>query len=110
MNIERIDGKLWIVKRNPRNLAEYERVEPCRIVYSPTGQSHGSGTDRYRWVSYLTAEERQLVKDGHIVVIDNGVPLRAPLPIQVVIYRCGRFDHRVPDKDIEQECLKVAGY
>jgi len=107
---EKIDGEWWIVERNPRNLREFEKTEPLQFVYSATGESHGSGSDRYRWVSRLTAEERELVKAGHVVVIDKYVSKNAPLPVQLVIYQQGRFDHRVPDVDMADDCLKVAGY
>lgn len=39
------------------------------IVFSETGEVHGYGTDRYKWVSRLTAEEREAVREGTATVI-----------------------------------------
>lgn len=109
---KRIDGELYLVRyTNPYDLSEFEAVEPLKIVYSESGESHGSGTARYRWVSKLTEEEQSLVKGGHIVVIDKGVSIHAPQPIQYVIWSSrGGYDHRVPPEEVLVECLRAAGY
>jgi hypothetical protein len=107
---ERIGEQWWLVERNPRDLSEFTPVEPLKFIYSPTGESHGSGSDRFRWVSRLTSEERRAARDGHVVVITKYVSSRAPQPVQVVTYTSGRYDHRVPNDDILDECLAVAGY
>jgi len=107
---EKIDGEWFIVNRNPYNLAKFEIVEKLQFHYSPTGESHGCGSEPYRWVSQLTPTERELVKAGHVVIIDKYVSSNAPQPIQLVVYAHGRYNHRVPEQDMLNECLQVAGY
>lgn len=107
---EKINSQWMVVERNPMDLREFRQIEPVRFVYSPTGESHGSGSDTYRWVSRLTKTERQLVHDGHIVVIDKFVSRRAPCPVQIITYHNGRYNHQVPDPDMRDDCLATAGY
>ena len=41
----------------------------ARIIISKTGQLHGFGTDKYKWVSRLTKEEREAVRNNETVLI-----------------------------------------
>jgi len=81
------------------------------MIFSPTGEKHGSGSDPYRWVSGLTDEERQAVKDSKMVII-GGAPTHAGhLPVRKVIYGKGRWDCRtIADRDEARNALVSAGY
>lgn len=39
------------------------------IIFSETGEVHGFGSERYKWVSKLTPTEQAAVKSGQVVVI-----------------------------------------
>ena len=62
------------------------------VIISATGRQHGAGTDRYKWVSGLTAEERAAVRDGSALVIVTGSPVCHEAPgvlstVRRVLYR-----------------------
>lgn len=42
------------------------------ILFSESGEVHGYGSERYKWVSHLTPSERAAVKSGEVVVIVEG--------------------------------------
>ena len=42
----------------------------AKELFSETGVAKGYGTDRYKWVSGLTPEERQAVRNGDTVYIE----------------------------------------
>lgn len=66
---------------------------------SQTGIGHGWGSDPYKWVSNLTAEERATVKNGELVLITD-CPTHAGNPsFRSVIYANGRYTHRIPNAD-----------
>jgi len=62
---------------------------------SLTARKHGWGRDHYRWVSGLTAEEREAVKNGQLVCFK--IPNRHPSQsgYKVVTYYDG-YDCREP--------------
>lgn len=45
-----------------------------KTMISKTGIGHGWGSDPYKWVSYLTPEERAHVRNGTAIVIITGCP------------------------------------
>lgn len=64
---------------------------------SQTGIGHGWGSDPYKWVSHLTAEERTAVKNGQLILVTD-CPTHAGNPsFRAVVYANGRFTHRIPD-------------
>lgn len=73
------------------------------IIVSKTGVGHGWGSDPWKWVSHLTADERRAVRAGQIVLItgcppesgNSGSTLR-----QVVIDNRGGYTHRIAPHDI----------
>ena len=92
------------------------------VIISSTGRQHGAGTDRYKWVSGLTARERAAVRDGSALVIVTGSPVcrEAPGALQTVrrvLYRrqCGgRYIPRMVRDDQERAAvlaaLRASGY
>ena len=67
------------------------------IVISKTGEIHGSGSQPFKWVSYLSKEEQNAVKQGKAVVIVRGASTHGGNPeFRRVIYDGGRYAHRVP--------------
>ncbi len=74
-----------------------------KIIISDTGEQHGYGTARYKWVSGLTREEREAVKSGEIVLITgcrrSGGGNGTGTTVRQVIYEGGRYLPRVPDAD-----------
>ena len=61
-------------------------------IISTTGQIHGRGQDKYRWVSGLTKDEREAVKSGKLVLIFDTNPYSG-CEYKKVIYYNGRFSH-----------------
>ena len=62
------------------------------VIISETGEQHGKGTDRYKWVSGLTAHERAAVRSGSALVIVTGSPVCREAPgvlqtVRRVLYR-----------------------
>lgn len=52
----------------------YRTLAPVEgnIIFSETGEVHGYGSERYKWVSKLTPSEQAAVKSGQVVVIVEG--------------------------------------
>jgi hypothetical protein len=80
-------------------------------IISTTGEVHGWGSHPYKWVSYLTPDERAAVRRGSLVVfaVDGGHP-----PYRKVIYSPAYgYTHRVPDASeqaaIEQSIANARG-
>lgn len=70
-----------------------------KIRISQTGEIHGRGSDQWKWVSKLTDEEREAVRNGETVVIPDEVgPGRCGL--KRVVYNNGRYYHREATPDI----------
>ena len=64
------------------------------IMISETGQIHGRGSKRYRWVSYLSPQEREHVKAGGTVLIkDNHRTYHNQTEYKQVTYYNGRYGH-----------------
>lgn len=74
------------------------------IIISETGEVHGYGSDPYKWVSHLTAEERAAVRAGQVVLVRAGrKSSRAASGTywrQAVATPWGRIVHRVPSAEI----------
>jgi len=62
---------------------------------SLTARKHGWGRDHYRWVSGLTAEEREAVKNGEMVWFKIDPWHYTQSGYKVVVYRRG-YDCREP--------------
>ena len=64
---------------------------------SKSGRQHGWGSDRYKWVSGLTADERLAVRQGKVVLITAGVRQHGGNPrYRKVMFFAGRYIPRVP--------------
>jgi len=80
------------------------------IMISETGEVHGYGSDPWKWVSYLTKEEKAHVRAGGIVLV-KGDRLSGPGAQSGTYWRqvkrtCSdRYVHRVPTDAV----LKGAG-
>lgn len=64
-------------------------------IISRTGEIHGRGSAQFRWVSYLSPAERQAVRDGKTVIIED--PERHThnqTQYKMVTYHLGRYSHR----------------
>ena len=69
------------------------------IITSETGVAHGFGSAKYKWVSHLTAEEREHVKNGTATVLVTDCPPCGGgngrgCTTRKVVYRSGRYVHR----------------
>jgi len=65
------------------------------IKISKTGEIHGRGSMRHRWVSRLTADERAHVRTGGTVLIrDNEAHHHTQCGWKQVTYSAGRYGHR----------------
>lgn len=73
-----------------------------KIVVSKNGEAHGWGSDPWKWVSFLSLEERQKVFEPNtLVVVTRGVPEVPGLPRFRVVVAYGRqLFHRVPDSSL----------
>lgn len=85
------------------------------ILVSATGRQHGYGSDPYKWVSGLTAEERDAVRAGAVVLVTGSRQTRE-LPEglrdvrRVKHHRYGGRHHyfpRVP-REIPEDQLRAA--
>lgn len=84
-----------------------------RVVISATGRQHGSGTDRYKWVSGLNPEERAAARDGAVVVVEGSPICRevggAFRTLRRVVYRKPyRYYPRVIRDERTQEAVLAA--
>ena len=66
------------------------------VIVSRTGEIHGAGSDPWKWVSRLTEGERTHVKRGGTVLVWGGSTHGGHPPWRKVLYRNGRYTHRVP--------------
>lgn len=67
---------------------------PTTAMISKTGIIHGSGSDRYKWVSNLTKEEREFVRNGGLVLIEIHEPKQNQTQYKQVTCYSGKFGHR----------------
>jgi len=74
------------------------------IKISQTGVARGFGTQKYKWVAFLTPEEREIVRQGGIVLVTGCPPSGGGngtgTTVRRVHYWHGRYYHRVPDDSI----------
>lgn len=68
-------------------------MKTIQTLISTTGRINGRGSDKFRWVSFLTASERQAVRDGHIVLIADDCD-RSRAEYKRVTTHGGKFCHR----------------
>ena len=78
-----------------------------KVIISHSGEIHGQGSDPFRWVSYLTKEERNAVKDGELVVVLGGSTHSGYPPYRKVVYEVRRYMHRVPSEYEQEKINKV---
>jgi hypothetical protein len=64
------------------------------IMISSTGTIHGRGSDIHKWVSGLTAEEREHCRSGGLVLIRDRNPHPATTEYKRVVYWQGKYSHR----------------
>ena len=73
-------------------------MDTQKAIISQTGVAHGWGSDPFKWVSYLTKEEQQAVKDGQTVLVTGCPPCgggnRTGCTLRRVIRSNGRYTHR----------------
>jgi len=74
------------------------------ITITQTGEAHGFGRDKYKWVSRLTPAERAAVKAGDVVLIPNCPPSGGGSGLgtryRQVHFSKSRWFHRVPKPEI----------
>jgi len=70
------------------------------IEFSQTAEQHGYGTDRYKWVSRATPEERKIAREDGLVFFDNGVLSGGThgTTLRKMVYMDGRYRPRVPEE------------
>lgn len=65
------------------------------VIVSKTGVIKGRGTDRYKWVSGLTPEERQAVREGETVLVPDNSTHPNTTDYKIVVKGWGGgFTHR----------------
>jgi hypothetical protein len=70
-----------------------------------SGEAHGSETDHYRWVAYLSKEAKEMIKDGTGLVICER-PFNDHLGAWYVVTETDcRYYHRLPTKDEERQII-----
>lgn len=75
------------------------------LAYKPhvsdTARVNGWGSDKWKWVTRLTRCEKMMVKSGKLVILENCPPSGGGngtgSTVRKVIYRNGRFCHRMPN-------------
>lgn len=77
------------------------------IIISNTGEGRGWGKAIWKWVSGLSKDEQEAVQEGKVVLI-TGCPKSGGgngtgTTLRQVIYRGGRYLHRVPPKEVLAE-------
>ena len=71
-----------------------------KVLVSTTGVINGRGSARFKWVSYLTKEERDHVKNGGTVLIEDvGASHHTQCGWKQVIYYRGKYSHREATKE-----------
>lgn len=65
-----------------------------QAIVSEKGEIHGRGSDPYKWVSHLTADERSAVRAGHPVLIRDHNRHPKCAGWKRVWHRGGRYYHR----------------
>lgn len=72
-----------------------EELRRSTVIMSD-GRCRGFGSDPYKWVSGLTAEERETVRSGGLVVVDSGHPCdgKNGTTLRKVVLRGNRWTRR----------------
>ena len=83
------------------------------IIISRTGRQNGAGSDPYKWVSGLTAAEREHTRHGTALVVVTGCPTHAGNPpYRVVVWDAGwgggRTIPRLPRTPAEGAAVRAA--
>lgn len=74
-----------------------------------SGEAHGSGSDRFRWVSYLSTEAKNALTNKTALVICER-PFNDSLgEWYVVTENNGRYDHRLPTTEEQETINKYVG-
>lgn len=73
-------------------------------IYSPTGICNGSGSDRYKSVTYLSKIERMAARVGCIVYVDSNTDYLG-IKHKRVEYNNGYYNHRQLPENINVEDL-----
>jgi hypothetical protein len=70
------------------------------MITSKTGEAHGFGSDPWKWVSFLTTEEKAAIRNGETVLVTGCPPCGGSrgtgCTVRRVIYSKGmrRYLHR----------------
>ena len=65
-----------------------------KILISKTGKINGRGSDKYKWVSFLSKNERDAVRNGLTVLIEDTNPHHSTTKYKKVYLASNRFSHR----------------
>ena len=71
-----------------------EKQAEREATISQTGVIHGRGSDKFKWVSGLSAAERAECRSGGIVLIRDTNRHPATASFKRVEFRAGRYIHR----------------
>ena len=76
-----------------------------KIIISKTGEVHGHGSDRWKWVSRLTSEERAIARQcrDYLIVTKDARTHGGNPPFRVVVFHKGYYNHRVPHRGMWNE-------
>ena len=94
----RDDPKSWY--RSKEFLRDISDKNSKIEIYSPTGICNGSGSDRYKSVTYLTKMERRAVKAGITVYVDSNTCYQG-INFKIVTVYKNKFYHRQATKNID---------
>ena len=73
------------------------------MIISATGRIRGRGSDIYKWISHLTAEERAAVRRGETVLVPDDNEHYSCVGYKRVVYWRGHYGHcnATPEEVVE---------
>jgi len=78
------------------------------VRFSKTGVARGSGSDRFRYVAFMSKEDKSAVARGETVVVERSAGQKEKYGFWYVVTHClGRFGHRLPTDD-ERKAIEAA--
>lgn len=83
--------------------------EEKTMIKSTTAVRHGSGSDPFRWVSFLTAKEREIVRKGGKVYFKSSKRNYLQSGFKIVTYYAGKYGFREPSDSELKEIKKKEG-
>ena len=84
----------WHEEQDSRRMAARSLRTTESAIISRTGKIHGRGSDRFKTVSHLTAEERSRCRAGELILVRDLNRHPSTTEFKEVVYVNGRYTHR----------------